>query len=120
VTAGESVTAGWSVTAGDSVTAECGSVKAGKSVTAERGSVKAGKSVTAERGSVKAGGSVTAGLNIFARGNISATFRIFAGVASWLKSPSAEQKQIACGRLTLGEVCYGDLVETEKQEANRG
>ena len=43
---------------------------------------------------------------------LSIRLRIFAGLCLW-RLPTAEEKQITCGKLEKGEVCYGELVETE-------
>jgi hypothetical protein len=47
-------------------------------------------------------------------GVLSVAYRIFAGVALWLKSPTPEQLRITCKRLAKGQVCYGELIETYK------
>ena len=88
------------------------SVRASRSVVALAGTgIKAGEGIEAGRG-------IEAGEGIEAGGTLRIAFRIFAGIANWLKTPSPEQKRISCKRLESGEVCYGELVETEKAEAN--
>jgi hypothetical protein len=74
----------------------------------------AGTGIEAGEG-IKAGWGIKAGTGISCKAGLTAAFRIFAGIAIWLKVPTPEQRRITCGRLTSGEVCYGDLTETSKQ-----
>ena len=71
--------------------------------------------IWADSGSgIEAGCGINAGEGIEAGGVLSAAFRIFAGLATSLKSPTKEQCRIRCKRLAKGEICYGELVETSK------
>ena len=113
INAGEGIEAGEGIKAGYGIRADY-SIEAGKDIHAGEG-IEAGYSIRAGEG-IHAGEGIKAGEDIEAGEDIHAAFRIFAGLATSLKSPTKEQCRIRCKRLAKGEVCYGELVETSKLE----
>ena len=113
IRAGEGIKAGYGIEAGSSIEAGYG-IEAGYIIKAGEG-IKSGYGIKAGY-SIEAGYGINAGEGIEAGGVLSAAFRIFAGLATSLKSPTKEQCRIRCKRLAKGEVCYGELVETSKLE----
>ena len=71
------------------------------------------------RGSIhtRAGSGISAGEGISAKGDLTVGYRIFVGIARWLKVAIGAQREVRCRRLVSGEVCYGDLIETGRDEA---
>jgi hypothetical protein len=60
---------------------------------------------------IEAGGGLEAGGGIICKGELSSKLRIFAGLVTW-RMPTKEEMQIKVGKLVLGQVCYGELIET--------
>jgi UDP-3-O-[3-hydroxymyristoyl] glucosamine N-acyltransferase len=111
IEAGDSIEAGNSIKAGDSI-------KAGSYIEAagyiEAGSyIEAGNSIKSG-GYIKAGNSIKADLTITCK-ELSAKWRIFAGVCTW-KVPEESETLITCQKLINGTVAYGKLNIIEKKE----
>ena len=112
IKAGGSIKAGWSIKAGEGIDAGW-SIKAG-------GSVEAGWSIESSR-SIEAGRSIKAGENIYAQMSITCRFslsvglRVFSGLCFW-RNPEPDEMRVTCGRLTGGEIAFGNLVETGEIE----
>lgn len=95
-----SIKAGWGIKAGDGIEAGDG-IKSGSGIEAGLG-IKAGRGIEAGSG-IKAGTFIDSGR------------RIFAGISVYRTSDDCE-KFIRCSELRNGEICYGDLIITEKKE----
>ena len=79
---------------------------------------KAGSGIKAGDG-IKAGWGIEAGLSISCKLSLNIGYRIFAGIATWKKSVTDEEKTITCSKLESGEVCYGILNETGENESKK-
>lgn len=88
-------------------------IKADRTLIAEN-SIKAGWGIEAGCG-IKAGSGIEAGWGIEAGTFIDSGKRIFAGISVYRTSDDCE-KFIRCSELRNGEICYGDLIITEKKE----
>jgi hypothetical protein len=82
----------------------------GTGISAGRG-ISAGWGISAGEG-ISAGTGISAGEGISAKLTLKVGYRVFAGIAGWIKNPTQEQLQIKCGKFEGGEICYGNLVET--------
>ena len=72
--------------------------------------IEAGYGIKAGWG-IKADGGIEAGWGIVCKLELSSKLRIFAGLVTW-RMPTKEEMQIKVGKLVLGQVCYGELIET--------
>ena len=71
--------------------------------------------ILAKSGSgISAGDGISAGLTIICKKVLNFRFQIFAGVCRWKKT-NDEDKKIQCLRLEGGEVAYGILEESKKE-----
>ena len=75
--------------------------------------VSAGSGISAGWG-ISAGEGISAGLTIICKKVLNFRFQIFAGVCRWKKT-NDEDKKIQCLRLEGGEVAYGILEESKKE-----
>ena len=96
------ICAGWGIKAGEGIKAGWG-IEAGSGIEAGEG-IKAGEGI-------EAGWGIEAGEGIVCKGELSSKLRIFAGLVT-CKIPTKEEMQIKVGKLVLGQVCYGELIET--------
>ena len=80
-----------------------GTIKAAKGLSAVYG-IKAGSGI-------KAGWGIKAGLQIFCKKELSAEFRIFAGIAIWKKEVTDDERSVICGKLVKGAISFGLLKE---------
>ena len=126
IEAGNSIKAGWGIEAGNSIEAG-GGIEAGNSIEVGYGieagwGIKAGNNIEAGYGikagcgieagcGIKAGWGIEAGWGIVCKLELSSKLRIFAGLVTWRMS-TKEEMQIKVGKLVLGQVCYGELIET--------
>ena len=53
---------------------------------------------------------------ISAAGTLKVAYRVFAGVATWLKEPTPSQMEIRCAKFEGGVIAYGNLVLTGDAE----
>ena len=124
IEAGGYIEAGYGIKAGDGIKAGYG-IKAG-------GRIEAGYCIEAGYG-IKAGGHIEAGWGIEAGGHIEAGWgikagysikagdyidvkkRIFAGTSVYRTSSNCD-KTIMCSELRSGEIAYGELIITKKEE----
>ena len=60
---------------------------------------------------IKAGWGIEAGLQIFCKKELSAEFRIFAGIAIWKKEVTDDERSVICGKLVKGAISFGLLKE---------
>ena len=74
---------------------------------------KSGSGISAGEG-ISAGDGISAGLTIICKKVLNFRFQIFAGVCRWKKT-NDEDKKIQCLRLEGGEVAYGILEESKKE-----
>ena len=114
IEAGGGIVAGWGILAGGGIKAgegivAGGGIKAGGGIQAGEG-IEAGGGIQAGWGIV-AGKGIEAGLGIVCKLELSSKLRIFAGLVTW-RMPTKEEMQIKVGKLVLGQVCYGELIET--------
>ena len=96
IEAGAGIKAGWSIKAGAGIEAGW--------------DIKAGEGIEAGR-DIEAGWGIEAGLSISCKSSLRFNYSLFAGVATWRDINSAS-KEIICGKLEGGTVCYGDVTET--------
>ena len=85
--------------------------------------IKAGWGIEAGEG-IEAGSGIEAGEGILCKLKLSFAFRLFAGVAVWIKDPTPEQVRVQCGEINdecAKRIMHGELVivpvEVEKTEA---
>ena len=81
---------------------------AGTGIEASEG-IKAGEGIEAGLG-IKAGWGIKAGEGIECKLALSFRYRLFAGTSVY-RGTDTEEKQVECGRLEGGTVCYGDVKE---------
>ena len=62
----------------------------------------------------KAGSGIEAGWGIACKKAISVKLRIFAGLCLW-RLPTDAEMMITCQKLVSGTVCFGNLIEGEKE-----
>ena len=65
---------------------------------------------------ISAGWGISAGEGISAAGTLKVAYRVFAGVATWLKEPTPSQMEIRCAKFEGGVIAYGNLVLTGDAE----
>ena len=71
--------------------------------------IKAGEGIEAGWG-IEAGEGIEAGLSIKCKAKLSFKYRLFAGTATF-RDMGCEEKEIECGKLEGGTVCYGTVKE---------
>ena len=111
ISAGEGISAGDGISAGSGISAGWG-ISAGSGISAGWG-ISAGDGISAGEG-ISAGDGISAGLTIICKKVLKFRFQIFAGVCRWKKT-NDEDKKIQCLRLEGGEVAYGILEESKKE-----
>ncbi len=112
---GRTLIASDGIKAGRGIIAGCG-IKAGGGIEAGEG-IKAGEGIEAGWG-IKADCGIEAGEGIEAGSFIQVEKRIFAGVSVYGTVESCK-KTITCAELRKGEICYGDLILTDNQNAEK-
>ena len=72
-------------------------------------------SIAALAGSgIKAGGGIEAGLSVTCAAVLTTKYRVFAGLATWKATVTADESRVTCERFVGGTVAFGTLVETDK------
>jgi len=95
IRADESIRVGWGIETDGNIGAGWG-IEVGMYI-------QAGGSITAAEG-------ITAGLSISCKLSLKFAYRLFAGTATW-NDATDENKDIICGKLEGGKVCYGTVKE---------
>lgn len=82
----------------------------------EKGVYVRGSIVCKAGSGIKAGWGIKAGEGINCKLALNVAYRIFAGTATF-RNTDNEEKEITCGKLEKGTVCYGTLKETGMPDA---
>ncbi len=77
--------------------------------------IKAGTGIEAGWG-IEAGEGIKAGEGIECKLALSFGYNLFAGTATWTKTPT---KTVKCGKLVSGTIVHGDLIETGLPEEEK-